>query len=131
MQDSAIGGVPTSGTDVAGDDTRSSAADGAEQQTTIEGVDTADGPADGAAGAEAVGGDTAELERVRRELEAVREHLPRIVLVEAEYALAHLETDVAWIAGLLDDLHSGALSWAYEDLIDTARRAATGGEDPP
>ncbi|PVZ07906.1 PadR family transcriptional regulator [Actinomycetospora cinnamomea] len=72
-----------------------------------------------------------ELERVRRELDAVREHLPRIVLVEAEYALAHLETDVAWIAGLVDDLQSGALTWAYEDLIDTARRAASGGEEPP
>jgi molecular chaperone GrpE len=75
VQDSAIGGVPTSGTDVAGDDTRSGAADGAEQQVTIEGAD--------AAGAEAVGGDTAELDRVRRELEERTADLQR---VSAEYA---------------------------------------------
>jgi len=83
VQDSAIGGVPTSGTDVAGDDTRSSATDGAEQQTTIEGIDGAVGAADGATGAEAVGGDTAELERVRRELEERTADLQR---VSAEYA---------------------------------------------
>jgi molecular chaperone GrpE len=83
VQDSAIGGVPTSGTDVAGDDTRSSATDGAEQQITIEGIDGPDGSTDGAAGAEAVGGDTAELERVRRELEERTADLQR---VSAEYA---------------------------------------------
>ena len=72
-----------------------------------------------------------ELERLRRELEHVPAALPRIVLVEAEYALAHLETDVAWITGLVDDLRSGALRWDRADLLDQARRLEAGGEDTP
>jgi DNA-binding PadR family transcriptional regulator len=69
-----------------------------------------------------------ELERVRRDLERAPDFLPRIVLVEAEYAIAHLETDVTWIAALLEDLRSGALTWDRADLTDVARRADPGGE---
>ena len=73
----------------------------------------------------------AELEHLRNELRPVAGELPRIVLIENEYAIAHLETDVAWIAKLLEDLRSGALTWNYDDLIDTARRMDAGGEDQP
>ena len=72
-----------------------------------------------------------ELERVRHDLEKAPAFLPRIVVVEAEYAIAHLETDVAWIAALLDDLRSGALTWDRAALTDIARRADPGGEDRP
>jgi DNA-binding PadR family transcriptional regulator len=72
-----------------------------------------------------------ELERVRHDLDKAPEFLPRIVVVEAEYAIAHLETDVAWIAALLDDLRSGALTWDRAALTDIARRADPGGEDRP
>jgi DNA-binding PadR family transcriptional regulator len=72
-----------------------------------------------------------ELERVRHDLDKAPDFLPRIVVVEAEYAIAHLETDVDWIAALLDDLRSGALTWDRAALTDIARRAGTGGEDRP
>jgi len=72
-----------------------------------------------------------ELERVRHDLDKAPDFLPRIVVVEAEYAIAHLETDVAWIAALLDDLRSGALTWDRAALTDIARRADPGGEDRP
>ncbi|GAA4865699.1 PadR family transcriptional regulator [Actinomycetospora straminea] len=72
-----------------------------------------------------------ELDRVCRELEHAPGFLPRIVVVEAEYAIAHLETDVAWIAALLDDLRSGALRWDRAALTDIARRVDAGGEDAP
>jgi DNA-binding PadR family transcriptional regulator len=72
-----------------------------------------------------------ELDRMRHELERVAAELPRIVLIENEYAIAHLETDVAWIAKLLEDLRTGALSWTYDELVDTARRMDAGGEDTP
>jgi DNA-binding PadR family transcriptional regulator len=72
-----------------------------------------------------------ELDRMRHELEWVAAELPRIVLIENEYAIAHLETDVAWIAKLLEDLRSRALTWTYDDLVDTARRMDAGGEDTP
>ena len=72
-----------------------------------------------------------ELERVRRELDHVRDQLPRVVLLDNEYALAHLEADVAYVAGLLDDLRSGALRWDRAELLDIARRVDPGGEDSP
>jgi DNA-binding PadR family transcriptional regulator len=72
-----------------------------------------------------------ELDRMRHELEWVAAELPRIVLIENEYAIAHLETDVAWIAKLLEDLRSRALTWTYDDLVETARRMDAGGEDTP
>lgn len=72
-----------------------------------------------------------ELERTQRELDRVSGVLPRIVLIDNEYAVAHLEADVAYIARVLDDLRSGALTWTYDDLVDTARRLDAGGEDTP
>jgi DNA-binding PadR family transcriptional regulator len=72
-----------------------------------------------------------ELDRMRHELEWVAAELPRIVLIENEYAIAHLETDVAWIEKLLEDLRSRALTWTYDDLVETARRMDAGGEDTP
>jgi DNA-binding PadR family transcriptional regulator len=72
----------------------------------------------------------AELDRMRHELRWVAPDLPRIVLIENEYAIAHLETDVAWIAKVLEDLRGGALTWTYDDLVETARRMDRGGEDP-
>ncbi|HEY2190741.1 MAG TPA: PadR family transcriptional regulator [Actinomycetospora sp.] len=69
-----------------------------------------------------------ELDRLRHELARVATELPRIVLIENEYAIAHLETDVAWITKLLEDLRSGALTWSYDDLAETARRMHPGGE---
>ena len=76
-------------------------------------------------------GRRSDLERVRHDLATAPDFLPRIVVVEAEYAIAHLETDVAWIAALLDDLRSGALTWDRAALTDIARRADPGGEDRP
>jgi DNA-binding PadR family transcriptional regulator len=37
--------------------------------------------------------------------------VPRVVLVETEYARAIAEAEVRWIGGILDDLRSGALTW--------------------
>ncbi|NMO88418.1 PadR family transcriptional regulator [Actinomycetospora sp. TBRC 11914] len=71
-----------------------------------------------------------ELDRMRHEIRWVAQDLPRIVLIENEYAIAHLETDVAWLAKVLEDLHGGALTWTYDELVDTARRMHPGGEDP-
>lgn len=73
----------------------------------------------------------AELDRMRDELRRVSAGLPRVVLIENEYALAHLETDVAWIAKVLEDLRTGALAWNYDDLVDIARRMDAGGGDTP
>jgi DNA-binding PadR family transcriptional regulator len=47
----------------------------------------------------------------RDELADLRDDVPRLHLVEEEYLLAQLETDVAFIEGLVGDLTSGALAW--------------------
>src|SRR5262249_56960843 len=62
---------------------------------------------------------TALLERrlsaLRDEVEAQRSELdraakvPRVFLVEAEYALARTVAEVAWVQSLLDELTSGTL----------------------
>ncbi|MHC1562303.1 PadR family transcriptional regulator [Actinomycetospora sp. C-140] len=70
-----------------------------------------------------------ELERQRRERDHVAGVLPRVVLLDNEYAIAHLEADVSCLAGLLDDLRSGALTWDRDELLDIARRMDAGGED--
>ncbi len=43
--------------------------------------------------------------------------VPRLHLVEEEYLLAQLETDVAFVEGLVDDLTSGALTWDRDALM--------------
>jgi DNA-binding PadR family transcriptional regulator len=69
-----------------------------------------------------------ELEHLRRELDHVVDVLPRVVLLDNEYAITHLEADVTHLAGLLDDLRSGALAWDRAELLDIARRIDAGGE---
>ena len=65
----------------------------------------------------------AELERIRHEHADAAATLPRLVLIENEYLIAHLETDVAWIAAVVDDLRGGRLDWSYEELVALARRS--------
>jgi DNA-binding PadR family transcriptional regulator len=48
--------------------------------------------------------------------------LPRLVLLEDEYVTAHLETDIAWIGALVDDLDSGALSWTFDEMVAMAEK---------
>ncbi|GEL20855.1 PadR family transcriptional regulator [Pseudonocardia asaccharolytica] len=64
----------------------------------------------------------AELSRLRADLAPVA-HLPRLVLIENEYVIAHLETDIAWIESLIDDLRSKKLGWNSEELLATARQS--------
>lgn len=73
----------------------------------------------------------AERDRIRAEVATAPPTLPRLVLVETEYQLAHLDTDVAWIAALVDDLRSGRLAWDYAELVAMARRFDPSAEGTP
>jgi DNA-binding PadR family transcriptional regulator len=42
--------------------------------------------------------------------------LPRVTLMDDEYARATISAELAWIDGVVADLSSGALSWSYEEL---------------
>ncbi len=66
------------------------------------------------------------LGALRAGLDEVRDHLPRVVLVESEYQVALLEAESAWIETLVEDLRAGRLHWDRESLA----RFATGGTPP-
>lgn len=59
----------------------------------------------------------AARDHLRDELADLGEDISRLHLVEEEYRLAQLETDVAFVEGLVDDLTSGALTWDRDELI--------------
>jgi DNA-binding PadR family transcriptional regulator len=49
------------------------------------------------------------IDAQRTSLEDLSRTLPRLLLIEAEYALAMNETEARWVGALLDDLTSGSL----------------------
>ena len=49
------------------------------------------------------------------QLESQRE-LPRIVLIETEYARAIARAEADWLGSVLDDLKSGTFAWDHEEL---------------
>jgi DNA-binding PadR family transcriptional regulator len=57
---------------------------------------------------------------LERELEAYAPSLPRVTLIETEYLRAVAVAELSWARGIIDDLRSGALSWSYEELGETA-----------
>ena len=59
---------------------------------------------------------TADLARIEAELTAVRGILPRLFLIESEYLLAMVSTELAWVRAVADDLRLGRLTWSEEWL---------------
>jgi DNA-binding PadR family transcriptional regulator len=51
--------------------------------------------------------------------------LPRVLVVEGEYALALKRAELEWVRGLIDDLDSGRLTWDPESLLQLANQART------
>jgi DNA-binding PadR family transcriptional regulator len=45
--------------------------------------------------------------------------LPRVFVVEAEYALALKQAELAWLRATIDDLGGGRLTWDREELMRT------------
>ena len=60
------------------------------------------------------------LARLDREL-ADAGHLPRVTLLETEYLRAVTAAELEWVARVVDELRSGALSWSHEELAAMAR----------
>jgi DNA-binding PadR family transcriptional regulator len=55
--------------------------------------------------------------------------MPRVISLEAEYVLATATAQLAWVRSVIDDLQTGRLSWAEEELKalledDSARQGA-------
>jgi DNA-binding PadR family transcriptional regulator len=47
----------------------------------------------------------------------------RINLVESEYLIAMLKAELAWVRGLIADVHSGKLAWNLKTILKDARAA--------
>lgn len=67
----------------------------------------------------------ATIERDGTALASVRASgLPRLFLLDDEYRLAMAEAESRWIAGLVDDLETGAVTWSKKMIQEIARRFA-------
>jgi DNA-binding PadR family transcriptional regulator len=60
------------------------------------------------------------LAALRAELEAHQETIPRIALIETEYAIAVTDAEVCWLGAAIEDLRSGRLTWDGEQLAAQA-----------
>jgi hypothetical protein len=52
--------------------------------------------------------------------------LPRLFLLEEEYRRAVLQTELAWVRGVIADLREGRLAWSQEMQAELAAKF-----DPP
>jgi hypothetical protein len=46
--------------------------------------------------------------------------LPRVTLIEDEYRCAMIRAELSWLAGVVDDLRTGALTWG-EEIAELAK----------
>jgi DNA-binding PadR family transcriptional regulator len=58
----------------------------------------------------------AQLDESRAALGAAPSELPRLFLLEEEYRAAMLETELAWLRDVIDDLEAGRITWSEESL---------------
>ena len=65
----------------------------------------------------------ASLEEDRKELAAVPD-LPRLFLLDEEYAIAVREAELRWVDGVLDALRAGELTWSEEWIRSVAEKFA-------
>ena len=118
MTDSAIGGVPTSGSDVAGDDERSSTDGAPVGGEVLEGVVEDDRPAGTADGA-----DPGELERVRTQLTERTADLQRVSAEYTNYRRRVERDRDATVAGAKASVASELLT-----VLDDVQRAEAHGD---
>lgn len=64
----------------------------------------------------------AALDGTERGLAAADTGLPRLFLLEEEYRKAMLEAQLSWLAGVIDDLREGRLTWSEEWLRELAEK---------
>jgi DNA-binding PadR family transcriptional regulator len=57
-----------------------------------------------------------QIAAIDAQLDTLREHLPRVVLLEEEYTRALRQTELAWTRSVIDDIRTGRLTWDFEQL---------------
>jgi DNA-binding PadR family transcriptional regulator len=63
-----------------------------------------------------------EVSRIDDVLQAFKESIPRLFMLEVEYKRAMLEAELAWVRSVIVDLRSGALTWNDEWLREISRQ---------
>lgn len=66
------------------------------------------------------------LDRVEKSLADYSGRLPRITLLEDEYARAVTGAELKWVEDVLEDLRSGAFTWSEEQLVSLATEDLSG-----
>jgi DNA-binding PadR family transcriptional regulator len=66
------------------------------------------------------------LDRVEKSLADYSGSLPRITLLEDEYARAVTGAELKWVEDVLEDLRSGAFTWSEEQLVSLATEDLSG-----
>jgi DNA-binding PadR family transcriptional regulator len=67
----------------------------------------------------------AEIDRIDRQLAAAAE-VPRLFLIEAEYVRSILQTELAWVTAVVDDLRTGRLAWNADWIQEVAAQLEQG-----
>ncbi|MFN8468387.1 MAG: PadR family transcriptional regulator [Caldilineaceae bacterium] len=67
----------------------------------------------------------AEIERINAQLAAAAE-IPRLFLIEAEYVRSMLQTELAWVTAVVDDLKTGRLTWNADWIREVAAQLEPG-----
>ena len=57
--------------------------------------------------------------------------LPRIVLMDDDYQRVMVAAELAWVQSVIAELHSGSLTWSYEEFADMAGQLQPSGEQEP
>ncbi|MBA3869120.1 MAG: PadR family transcriptional regulator [Anaerolineae bacterium] len=64
-------------------------------------------------------------------LKAWKQHLPRLLLVEAEYMLAIQKAELEWVRSMIDDIETGRLPWTFEGFSWVEPGGAPKSDDEP
>jgi DNA-binding PadR family transcriptional regulator len=57
--------------------------------------------------------------------------LPRVVLMDDDYQRAMLTAELTWLDTVIAELHSGSLTWSYEEFADLLGHLQPSGEQDP
>ena len=66
-----------------------------------------------------------EIQRMDGQL-AAAEGIPRLFLIEMEYLRSMLQTELAWVASVVEDLKTGRLTWNAEWISQVAAQLEQG-----
>lgn len=71
----------------------------------------------------------AEHKRIDIQLQEATQSVPRLFLIETEYILSMLATELAWVISLINDLQAGKLTWNDAWQVESVAQQTYGEEE--